>query len=67
MALECDNVQVAVLAQAADVAISVENCQRTGDLTRLEFPGRDDASAGERAPAPFTLFYRPGHYDILYA
>eukprot|EP00108_Taenia_solium_P007780 TsM_000548700 transcript=TsM_000548700 gene=TsM_000548700 len=67
MGLECDNVHVAALALAMDVPIKIENCQQSGDLNKLEFPGRENASAGERAAAPVVLLYRPGHYDILYA
>lgn len=66
MGLESDNVHVAALALAVDVPISVENCQQSGDLNKLEFPGRENASAGERLCTPVTLLYRPGHYDILY-
>ncbi|VDK37306.1 unnamed protein product [Taenia asiatica] len=67
MGLECDNVHVAALALAMDVPIKIENCQQSGELNKLEFPGRENASAGERAAAPVVLLYRPGHYDILYA
>lgn len=67
MGLECDNVHVAALALAMDVPIKIENCQQSGELNNLEFPGRENASAGERAAAPVVLLYRPGHYDILYA
>ncbi|KAL5105303.1 Ubiquitin thioesterase OTUB1 [Taenia crassiceps] len=67
MGLECDNIHVAALALAMDVPIKIENCQQSGELNNLEFPGRENASAGERAAAPVVLLYRPGHYDILYA
>ncbi|VDM16710.1 unnamed protein product [Hydatigera taeniaeformis] len=67
MGLECDNVHVAALALAMDVPIKIENCQQSGELNNLEFPGRENASAGERVAAPVVLLYRPGHYDILYA
>ncbi len=67
MGLESDNVHIAALALAVGVPINIENCQQSGDLNKLEFPGRENESAGERPPAPVTLLYRPGHYDILYA
>ncbi|CDS38104.1 Ubiquitin thioesterase otubain protein [Echinococcus multilocularis] len=67
MGLECDNIHVAALALAMDVPIKIENCQQSGELNCLEFPGRENASSGEHAAAPVVLLYRPGHYDILYA
>ncbi|KAM7539439.1 hypothetical protein Aperf_G00000056883 [Anoplocephala perfoliata] len=66
MGLESDNIHISALAQAIDVPINIENCQQSGELKKIEFPGRENEGAGERASAPVTLLYRPGHYDILY-
>ena len=66
MGLESDNIHVAALALAMDVPISIENCQQSGQLNKMEFPGREGEGAGERVTAPLVLLYRPGHYDILY-
>lgn len=66
MGLESDNIHIAALALAIDVPISIENCQQSGELNKIVFPGREGECAGERGVPPVTLLYRPGHYDILY-
>ncbi|VDD74536.1 unnamed protein product [Mesocestoides corti] len=66
MGLSSDHVHVSALSLAVDVPISIENCQQSGNLNTLEFPGREGEAAGEKVPAPVVLLYRPGHYDILY-
>ncbi|KER25477.1 hypothetical protein T265_14197, partial [Opisthorchis viverrini] len=81
MTRECDNIHVAALALAVGIPIAIENCQQSGELTRIVFPARvdggEDANTGsDKLPSgeptsatqpPVTLLYRPGHYDILYA
>lgn len=67
MGLESDNIHMSALALALDVPISIENCQQSGELNRINFPGQNGDSSGESiSPSPVTLLYRPGHYDILY-
>lgn len=72
MARESDNIHVAALALAVGLPIAIENCQQSGELTRIVFPAESSSStdtgsppAGLQSP-PVTLLYRPGHYDILY-
>ncbi|VDL60779.1 unnamed protein product [Hymenolepis diminuta] len=67
MGLESDNIHMSALALALDVPISIENCQQSGELNRISFPGQNGDSSDESiSPSPVTLLYRPGHYDILY-
>nr|CDS31512.2 Ubiquitin thioesterase otubain protein [Hymenolepis microstoma] len=63
MGLESDNIHISALALALDVPITIENCQQSGKLNEIHFPGQSD---GSTCSSPVTLLYRPGHYDILY-
>ncbi|KAF7232203.1 hypothetical protein EG68_09637 [Paragonimus skrjabini miyazakii] len=46
MARESDNIHVAALALAVGLPIGIENCQQSGELTRIEFPAQSSDSAG---------------------
>ncbi|KAF6777711.1 hypothetical protein AHF37_02634 [Paragonimus kellicotti] len=46
MARESDNIHVAALALAVGLPIGIENCQQSGELTRIEFPAQPPDSTG---------------------
>jgi len=67
MAREADHCQIEALSRGMGVAVGIEYLDlSSGTSCKWHLFSTSDSDPSSNPP-PFTLLYRPGHYDLLYS